>query len=208
MTCKAHRIGRSRRVWRARRKRAATPSAWRARPRSTRSTASSRTRSINTSGLAVGLPDGQMGNSEVGHMNMGSGRIVYQELTRINKSISDGDFFDEPARSSTPSTRRRRAARRCTCMGLTSPGGVHSSLEHAYALVELAKRRGLDEGLLARVPRRARHAAEERRQLPARRSSASLAQIGVGRIATVGRALLGHGPRQPLGSRASRRTTC
>ena len=97
---------------------------------------------INTSGLAVGLPEGQMGNSEVGHMNMGSGRIVYQELTRINKSISDGDFFENRALVDAVD-KAKAAGTALHLMGLTSPGGVHSSLEHAYAVVELAKRRGL-----------------------------------------------------------------
>src|SRR6202007_840463 len=97
---------------------------------------------INTSGLAVGLPEGQMGNSEVGHMNMGSGRIVYQELTRINKSISDGDFFTNQALcDAIDKAKENKGA--LHLLGLTSPGGVHSSLEHAYAIVELAKKRGL-----------------------------------------------------------------
>jgi 2,3-bisphosphoglycerate-independent phosphoglycerate mutase len=138
---------------------------------------------INTSGLAVGLPEGQMGNSEVGHMNMGSGRIVYQELTRINKSISDGDFFENRALVDAVD-KAKAGGKALHLMGLTSPGGVHSSLEHAYAVVELAKRRGLTRVYW--------HAFLDGRDTPPK-SAASylrqverhLQQIGVGRIATV-----------------------
>ena len=96
------------------------------------------------SGMAVGLPEGQMGNSEVGHLNMGAGRIVYQELTRITKSIQDGDFFENEAFLA--------AARNCKengsalhLMGLVSDGGVHSHINHIYGLLEFAKRQGLDK---------------------------------------------------------------
>src|SRR5215475_7197598 len=81
---------------------------------------------INTSGLAVGLPEGQMGNSEVGHMNLGSGRIVYQELTRINQAIADGTFFTNPVLLAAMQ-QVRNTGKRLHLMGLTSPGGVHSS---------------------------------------------------------------------------------
>src|SRR2546430_5026227 len=77
---------------------------------------------IETSGLAVGLPDGQMGNSEVGHMNMGSGRIVYQELTRINQAIADGDFFNNPVLVDTIEVVKAKGTR-LHLLGLTSPGG-------------------------------------------------------------------------------------
>ena len=94
------------------------------------------------SGLAVGLPDGQMGNSEVGHLNMGAGRIVYQELTRITKSIEDGDFFEN--------TELLGAIENCKknnsdlhLYGLLSDGGVHSHITHVFALLELAKRNGI-----------------------------------------------------------------
>jgi len=97
---------------------------------------------INTSGLAVGLPDGQMGNSEVGHMNMGSGRIVYQDLTRINKAISDGDFHTNPALVDAIE-KVKASGGKLHLYGLTSPGGVHSSLEHAYAILRLCQKRGL-----------------------------------------------------------------
>ena len=93
-----------------------------------------------TSGEAVGLPAGQMGNSEVGHMNMGAGRIVYQDLTRIDKSISDGELFESPTLAA--------AMDRCAgghhalhFIGLLSDGGVHSSQQHLHALIEMAARR-------------------------------------------------------------------
>ena len=97
---------------------------------------------INASGMDVGLPDGQMGNSEVGHTNIGAGRIVYQELTRITKSISDGDFFENDA--------LKKAVENCKkndsslhLFGLLSDGGVHSHLSHLFALLEMAKRNSL-----------------------------------------------------------------
>ncbi|MBQ6074739.1 MAG: 2,3-bisphosphoglycerate-independent phosphoglycerate mutase [Lachnospiraceae bacterium] len=95
------------------------------------------------SGLFVGLPDGQMGNSEVGHMNMGAGRIVYQDLTRITKAIEDGDFFENPALLAAIYTAKARGTT-LHLMGLLSDGGVHSHTTHLYALLELAKRCGLD----------------------------------------------------------------
>ena len=95
------------------------------------------------SGLAVGLPDGQMGNSEVGHMNMGAGRIVYQDLTRITKAIEDGDFFENPELIRAVDNARDGGGS-LHLYGLLSDGGVHSHNTHLYALLELAKRRGLD----------------------------------------------------------------
>ena len=97
----------------------------------------------NASGLAVGLPDGQMGNSEVGHLNMGAGRIVYQELTRITKEIQDGDFFkNEALLHAVKSAKENGSA--LHLFGLLSDGGVHSHNTHLYALLELAKREGLE----------------------------------------------------------------
>ena len=94
------------------------------------------------SGLYVGLPDGQMGNSEVGHMNMGAGRIVYQDLTRITKSIQDGDFFTNAELvAAVENCKKNNSA--LNLMGLVSNGGVHSHLEHIFGLLELAKRHGL-----------------------------------------------------------------
>ena len=91
------------------------------------------------SGMAVGLPDGQMGNSEVGHMNMGAGRIIYQELTRITKEIEDGDFFkNEALLSAIENCKAKNSA--LHMFGLLSDGGVHSHNTHMYGLLELAKR--------------------------------------------------------------------
>ncbi len=91
------------------------------------------------SGLAVGLPDGQMGNSEVGHMNMGAGRVVYQELTRISKEITDGDFFrNQVLLDGIASAKKNDAA--VHIYGLLGPGGVHSHIEHLFGLLELMKR--------------------------------------------------------------------
>ncbi len=94
------------------------------------------------SGLSVGLPDGQMGNSEVGHLNMGAGRIVYQELTRITKSIEDGDFFENEALLGAIENCKKYDSD-LHLYGLLSDGGVHSHLTHLFALLELAKRNGL-----------------------------------------------------------------
>lgn len=100
--------------------------------------------SIGASGMDVGLPDGQMGNSEVGHTNIGAGRVVYQELTRITKSILDGDFFQNPALvGAVENCKKNKTA--LHLMGLLSDGGVHSHNQHLYALLELAKRHGLSD---------------------------------------------------------------
>lgn len=98
----------------------------------------------NASGLAVGLPEGQMGNSEVGHLNMGAGRIVYQELTRITKSIADGDFFQVPEFLQAVENCKKTGSA-LHLWGLVSDGGVHSHNTHIYGLLELAKRKGLDK---------------------------------------------------------------
>ena len=96
------------------------------------------------SGLSVGLPDGQMGNSEVGHLNMGAGRIVYQELTRITKEIEDGDFFkNEALLTAMKNAKENNSA--IHFMGLLSDGGVHSHNTHLYGLLEMAKREGLEK---------------------------------------------------------------
>lgn len=96
------------------------------------------------SGLDVGLPDGQMGNSEVGHLNIGAGRIVYQELTRITKSIQDGDFFENPVLLGAIENCKKNDSA-LHLMGLVSDGGVHSHQTHLYGLLELAKRQGLEK---------------------------------------------------------------
>ena len=96
----------------------------------------------NASGMAVGLPEGQMGNSEVGHLNMGAGRIIYQELTRVTKEINDGTFFDNEAfLQAVENSKKNDSA--LHMFGLVSDGGVHSHNTHLYGLLELAKRAGL-----------------------------------------------------------------
>ena len=94
---------------------------------------------IKTSGMAVGLPEGQMGNSEVGHTNIGAGRIVYQELTRITKEINEGDFFENDVLMKAIKHVKENNSS-LHLMGLVSDGGVHSHIEHLYALLEMAKR--------------------------------------------------------------------
>ena len=138
---------------------------------------------IQTSGLAVGLPDGQMGNSEVGHLNIGAGRIVYQSLTRITKSIEDGDFFENPALLMAAGA--ARGPGRCLhLMGLVSPGGVHSHTDHLLALVRLAKQQGVSRVYI--------HAFLDGRDTPPRSADGYLAElekglrtIGLGKIASI-----------------------
>lgn len=98
----------------------------------------------NASGMAVGLPEGQMGNSEVGHLNMGAGRIVYQELTRITKEIEDGDFFRNEALLKAVRNAKENGSA-LHLFGLLSDGGVHSHNTHVYGILELAKREGLSK---------------------------------------------------------------
>jgi len=102
------------------------------------------TAEIQTSGLSVGLPEGQMGNSEVGHTNIGAGRIVYQELTRITKSIEDGDFFTNAEFISAIENCKKNKSK-LHIMGLISDGGVHSHIRHLFALLEMAKRRDFED---------------------------------------------------------------
>lgn len=99
---------------------------------------------LGASGRDVGLPDGQMGNSEVGHLNIGAGRIVYQELTRITKAVEDGDFFSNDALVSAMRGAKERGGK-VHLYGLLSSGGVHSHNTHLYALLEMAKRQGVSE---------------------------------------------------------------
>ena len=96
------------------------------------------------SGLAVGLPDGQMGNSEVGHMNIGAGRIIYQDLTRITKAIEDGDFFENKALLAAMDNCKKNDSD-LHLWGLLSDGGVHSHITHLYGLLEMAKKQGLSK---------------------------------------------------------------
>ncbi len=102
---------------------------------------------LGASGMDVGLPDGQMGNSEVGHLNIGAGRIVYQELTRITKSISDGDFFDNEAFLKAINFAKSHGGK-VHLYGLLSDGGVHSHINHLFALLKLCKEQGLDDAFV------------------------------------------------------------
>ena len=99
---------------------------------------------IQTSGMAVGLPDGQMGNSEVGHTNIGAGRIVYQELTRITKQIDDGEFYQNEELKAAMDHVKENGSK-LHLLGLVSDGGVHSHNKHLYALLEMAKREGIED---------------------------------------------------------------
>jgi 2,3-bisphosphoglycerate-independent phosphoglycerate mutase len=99
---------------------------------------------LRADGEHVGLPEGQMGNSEVGHMNIGAGRVVYQSLTRINKSIKDGDFFKmKPFLEAIKHVKEKGT--KLHLLGLFSDGGVHSHLKHQFALMELSNKEGLDD---------------------------------------------------------------
>ena len=135
------------------------------------------------SGLAVGLPDGQMGNSEVGHLNMGAGRIIYQELTKISKSIDDGDFFTKPELLEAVENCRKNDSA-FHMMGLVSDGGVHSHITHIYGLLELCKRAGLKKVYV--------HCFMDGRDTPPdsgkgyiRDLEAKMKELGVGEIATI-----------------------
>jgi len=99
---------------------------------------------LQASGLAVGLPDGQMGNSEVGHLNIGAGRVIYQDLTRISKSIDEGDFFTNATLVNALKKIKNKQGK-LHLMGLLSDGGVHSLNTHLYALVKMAADFGIDE---------------------------------------------------------------
>lgn len=99
---------------------------------------------VHASGMDVGLPDGQMGNSEVGHTNIGAGRVVYQELTRITKAIEEGSFFENEALMGAVENCKKHGSA-LHLMGLLSPGGVHSHQNHLYGLLELAKKNGLTD---------------------------------------------------------------
>ena len=138
---------------------------------------------IQTSGMAVGLPEGQMGNSEVGHVNLGAGRIVYQDFTRITKSISEGEFNQNSALTSAveKAVSNDKAVHIC---GLMSPGGVHSHEDHIFAMIDLAKKQGASKIYL--------HAFLDGRDTPPRSAEASLikaqekfAEIGCGQVASI-----------------------
>lgn len=138
---------------------------------------------VSGSGMDVGLPDGQMGNSEVGHMNLGAGRVVYQDFTRVTKAIMDGDFFANP--TICQAVDKAVAARKAVhIMGLLSPGGVHSHEEHLVAMAELAVKQGAEQIYL--------HAFLDGRDTPPKSAEASLrllddtwARLGKGRTASL-----------------------
>ena len=135
------------------------------------------------SGLDVGLPDGQMGNSEVGHLNMGAGRIVYQDLTKITKSIKDGDFFSNPALLAAFDNAKNNDSS-VHLMGLVSDGGVHSHIEHIYGLLEMSKQQGVAKVYV--------HCFLDGRDTPpasgkgyVEQLEAKMQELGVGKVATV-----------------------
>ena len=123
---------------------------------------------LETSGEAVGLPEGQMGNSEVGHLNMGAGRIVYQEITRINRSIRDGDFFENPVFFDA-AAHVAHTGGVLHLMGLVSDGGVHSMRDHLLALLDFAKQRNVGN---VRV-----HAFLDGRDVPPKSAESSLRRV-------------------------------
>lgn len=138
---------------------------------------------INTSGMFVGLPQGQMGNSEVGHMNLGAGRVVYQSLTRIDKDLEDGDFQKNEALCNAID-KAVANGKAVHLMGLLSPGGVHSHEDHILAAAELAAARGAKEVYI--------HAFLDGRDMPPRsarpsleKAAAKMKSLGVGRVATI-----------------------
>ena len=138
---------------------------------------------IYTSGLQVGLPEGQMGNSEVGHTNIGAGRIVYQELTRITKSIEDGDFFSNPEFIAAIENCKKNNSK-LHILGLVSDGGVHSHIRHLYGLLEMAKRRDFEDVYI--------HCFLDGRDTPPASAENYIAQLqekikekGIGKIATL-----------------------
>lgn len=123
---------------------------------------------ISGSGMDVGLPDGQMGNSEVGHMNLGAGRVVYQDFTRVTKSIRDGEFFENPTICAAVD-KAVAAGKAVHFMGLLSEGGVHSHQDHLVAMAELAFKRGAEKSTCTPSST----VATRRRKAPSRPSNCS-----------------------------------
>ncbi len=138
---------------------------------------------LSASGLSVGLPEGQMGNSEVGHLTLGAGRVIFQELTRINMAIKEGKFRENPVLVEHLKELKEKGGR-LHLMGLLSDGGVHSHMEHLYALLEVAKAYGIKEAFI--------HAFMDGRDTPPesginyiKELTARLEEMGIGRIATI-----------------------
>ncbi|HEY8423526.1 MAG TPA: 2,3-bisphosphoglycerate-independent phosphoglycerate mutase [Clostridia bacterium] len=138
---------------------------------------------IGASGLDVGLPEGQMGNSEVGHLNIGAGRIVYQDITRIDKAIKDGEFFENPVLKGAMENAKANNSK-LHLIGLLSDGGVHSHINHLFALLEMAKMNGLEKVYV--------HALMDGRDVSPTSGVGFLAQtqqklkeLGIGKIASV-----------------------
>ena len=136
---------------------------------------------IHTSGPFVGLPEGQMGNSEVGHMNMGAGRVIYMDVTRIDLLISSGEFFTNPV---LLNAMEKAEGHRLHLLGLCSDGGVHAQLTHLYALLEMAKQHGLKDVFI--------HCFMDGRDTPPESGAGYIEQVekkmrelGIGKIASV-----------------------
>ncbi len=138
---------------------------------------------LTACGEAVGLPEGQMGNSEVGHLNIGAGRIVYQDLTRITKSIRDGEFFDNKTLLGAVKSAKENG-RKLHLYGLLSDGGVHSHIAHLFALLELAKKEQLDE-VYIHAFLDGRDVSPDSAKSFIEQLQAKIAEVGVGKIATV-----------------------
>lgn len=138
---------------------------------------------LTAAGEAVGLPDGQMGNSEVGHLNIGAGRIVYQDLTRITKSIKDGDFYDNEALLRAVNGAKFND-KKLHIFGLLSDGGVHSHIDHMFALLELAKRQGVDE-VFVHAFLDGRDVAPDSAVGFMKQLLAKMNEIGIGKVASV-----------------------
>ncbi len=136
---------------------------------------------LTASGIAVGLPEGQMGNSEVGHLNIGAGRVVYQDLTRITQEIEKGDFYNNSELNAAMDHALSRDSS-LHLMGLLSDGGVHSQISHIYALLELAKKKGLNRVYV--------HCFLDGRDVPPR--SARRPFVGCSRLGTARRRELGN----------------
>ncbi|WP_252225551.1 2,3-bisphosphoglycerate-independent phosphoglycerate mutase [Clostridium sp. ZBS2] len=138
---------------------------------------------LQASGLEVGLPEGQMGNSEVGHLNIGSGRIVYQELTRITKAIKDGDFFENESLMKAMANAKNNNST-LHLMGLLSDGGVHSHIEHLRGLLEFAKKEGI-QNVYVHAFMDGRDVAPSSGKEFVEKTETMMAEVGVGKIATI-----------------------